>query len=59
MGNENAKCHFEMNVPSLFYLSTAELQENVNVFLVFKVMREFDDVLVRQSFVQLDLVCDL
>lgn len=48
-----------MNVPSLLYLSTAELQENVDVFLVFKVMREFHDVFVRQGFVQLNLVRDL
>lgn len=48
-----------MNVPSFIYLSTAELQENVNVFLVLEVMGEFHDVFVRQRFVQLDLVRDL
>lgn len=41
------------------HLSTAELQEYVDVFLVFEIMREFHHVLVRQRSVQLDLICDL
>lgn len=62
MGNTNPKCSFKTKNCSdlrLSHLPTAELQENVYVFLVFKVMRKFHDVLVRERFVQLDLVCDL
>lgn len=38
------------------HLSTAELEEYVDVFLVFKMMREFHHVLVRQGFVEVDLI---
>jgi len=41
------------------HLSTAELQEDVDVVLVFEVMGELHHVLVRQGFVELDLVGDL
>ena len=41
------------------HLSTAELQKDVDVLLVFKVMGELDHVLMRQGFVELNLICDL
>jgi len=41
------------------HLPTAELEEDVDVFLVFEVMGEFHHMLVRQGFVELDLVGDL
>lgn len=41
------------------HLPTAELEEDVDVFLVFKMMREFHHMLVRQGFVELDLIRDL
>lgn len=41
------------------HLPTAELEEYVYVILVFKMMREFHYMLVRQGFVQFDLIGDL
>lgn len=41
------------------HLSTAKLQEYVDVFLVFKIVREFHHMLVRQGPVQLDLIRNL
>lgn len=49
-----ADCRFPRS-----HLPTAELQEYVDVFLVFEMMREFNHMLVWQGFVQLDLVRDL
>lgn len=41
------------------HLTTAELEEDVDVLLVFEMMGEFHHMLVRQGFVELDLVRDL
>lgn len=38
------------------HLATAELEEYVDVFLVFEMMREFHHMLVRQGFMELDLI---
>lgn len=38
------------------HLSTAELEEYVDVFLVFKMMGEFHHMLVRQGFMEVDLI---
>lgn len=41
------------------HLPTAQLEEYVDVFVVFEVMGEFHHMLVGQGFVQLDLICNL
>lgn len=41
------------------HLPTAELQEDVDVLLIFEVVGELHHVLVRQGSVELDLVHDL
>lgn len=41
------------------YLSSAQLEEYVDVFVIFEMMGEFHHMLVGQGFVQLDLICDL
>lgn len=38
------------------HLSAAELEEDVDVVLVFKMMRKLDDVFVLEGFVQLDFI---
>lgn len=54
--------HAVQTVLEIFFkshLPTAELQEYVDVVLVFKMMWEFHHMLVRQGFVELDLICYL
>lgn len=38
------------------YLSAAELEEDVDVVLIFKMMREFDDMFVLEGSVQFDFI---
>lgn len=38
------------------HLSTAELEEDVDVVLIFKMMRKLDNVFVLKGFVQLDFI---
>lgn len=38
------------------HLSAAELQEDVDVVLIFEVMRKLDNMFVLEGFVQLDFI---
>lgn len=38
------------------YLSAAELKEDVDVVLIFEMMRKLDNVFVLEGFVQLDFI---